>query len=92
MARSSATYGSPTYKLVTEDHPKEPKRIYDLAKLMGENATLYWGTLGLDVVVLRFATTYGPGKTSRHGNMGVTSQIIEQPAERPAVPHRPRRR
>ena len=73
-------YGSPDYKLVTEDHPKDPKRIYDSAKLMGENATLYWGTLGLDVVVLRFATTYGPGKTSRHGNMGVTSQIIEQPA------------
>jgi len=73
-------YGSPTYKLVTEDHPKDPKRIYDSAKLMGENATLYWGTLGLDVVVLRFASTYGPGKTSRHGNMGVTSQIIEQPA------------
>jgi UDP-glucose 4-epimerase len=73
-------YGSPAYKLVTEDHPKDPKRIYDSAKLMGENATLYWGTLGLDVVVLRFATTYGPGKTARHGNMGVTSQIIEQPA------------
>ena len=73
-------YGSPAYKLVNEDHPKEPKRIYDSSKLMGENATLYWGTLGLDVVVLRFATTYGPGKTARHGNMGVTSQIIEQPA------------
>jgi UDP-glucose 4-epimerase len=73
-------FGSPTYKPVIEDHPKDPKRIYDSAKLMGENATLYWGTLGLDVVVLRFATTYGPGKTARHGNMGVTSQIIEQPA------------
>jgi UDP-glucose 4-epimerase len=73
-------YGAPTYKLITEDQPKEPKRIYDSAKLMGENATLYWGTLGLDVVVLRFATTYGPGKTARHGNMGVTSQIIERPA------------
>jgi UDP-glucose 4-epimerase len=73
-------YGSPTYRLVTEDHPKDPKRIYDSAKLMGENATLYWATLGLDVVVLRFATTYGPGKTARHGNMGVTSQIIEKPA------------
>jgi UDP-glucose 4-epimerase len=73
-------YGSPTYKLVTENHPKDPKRIYDSAKLMGENATLYWGTLGLDVVVLRFATTYGPGKTTRHGNMGVTSQIVESPA------------
>jgi UDP-glucose 4-epimerase len=73
-------YGAPTYKPITEDHRKEPKRIYDSAKLMGENATLYWGTLGLDVVVLRFGTTYGPGKTTRHGNMGVTSQIIERPA------------
>lgn len=73
-------YGAPTYKPITEDHRKEPKRIYDSAKLMGENTTLYWGTLGLDVVVLRFATTYGPGKTTRHGNMGVTSQIIERPA------------
>lgn len=73
-------YGAPTYKLITEDHAKEPRRIYDSAKLMGEHATLYWGTLGLDVVVLRFATTYGPGKTTRHGNMGVTSQIIERPA------------
>jgi UDP-glucose 4-epimerase len=73
-------YGAPTYKPINEDHRKEPKRIYDSAKLMGENATLYWGTLGLDVVVLRFATTYGPGKTTRHGNMGVTSQIIERPA------------
>jgi len=72
-------YGSPNYKLVTEDHPKEPKRIYDSAKLMGEHATLYWGTLGLDVVILRFATTYGPGKTARHGKMGVTSQIVENP-------------
>jgi len=31
-------------------------------------------------VVLRFATTYGPGKTARHGKMGVTSQIVENPA------------
>jgi UDP-glucose 4-epimerase len=73
-------YGAPAYRPVTEDHRKEPKRIYDSAKLMGEHATLYWGTMGLDVVVLRFATTYGPGKTARHGNMGVTSQIVEQPA------------
>jgi UDP-glucose 4-epimerase len=36
--------------------------------------------MGVDVVVLRFATTYGPGKTSRHGKMGVTSQIVENPA------------
>ena len=36
--------------------------------------------MGVDVLVLRFATTYGPGKTARHGKMGVTSQIVENPA------------
>jgi hypothetical protein len=36
--------------------------------------------MGLDVVVLRFASTYGPGKTARHGKMGVMSQIVENPA------------
>ena len=74
-------YGPPTYKPVPEDLPKNPKRIYDSAKLMGEQVGLYYQTnMGVDVVVLRFATTYGPGKTSRHGKMGITSQIVENPA------------
>jgi UDP-glucose 4-epimerase len=73
--------GHPTYKLIQEDHPKNPVRIYESAKLMGEHAALYYhANLGIDVVVLRFATTYGPGKTARHGQMGVTSQIVENPA------------
>ena len=33
--------------------------------------------MGIEVVVLRFASTYGPGKTARHGAMGVTSRIVE---------------
>jgi UDP-glucose 4-epimerase len=74
-------YGAPTYKPVPEDLPKNPKRIYDSAKLMGEQVGLYYqANMGVDVVVLRFATTYGPGKTARHGKMGVTSQIVEHPA------------
>jgi UDP-glucose 4-epimerase len=73
-------YGAPTYKPVPEDHPKNPKRIYDSAKLMAEQVGLYYQAhMGVDVVVLRFATTYGPGKTARHGKMGVTSQIVENP-------------
>jgi len=78
---SLGEYGPPTYKPVPEDLPKNPKRIYDSAKLMGEQVGLYYqANMGVDVVVLRFATTYGPGKTSRHGKMGVTSQIVENPA------------
>src|SRR6266702_2921345 len=73
-------YGAPTYKPVPEDFPKNPKRIYDSAKLMAEQVGLYYQAhMDVDVVVLRFATTYGPGKTARHGKMGVTSQIVENP-------------
>lgn len=74
-------YGAPTYTPIPEDMPKNPKRIYDAAKLMSEHMCVYYnGNMGVDTVVLRFATTYGPGKTARHGKMGVTSQIIEAPA------------
>jgi UDP-glucose 4-epimerase len=74
-------YGFPTYKPMPEDMPKNPQRIYDAAKLMGEHAGLYYSAnMGVDVVILRFASTYGPGKTARHGKMGVMSQIVEAPA------------
>ena len=74
-------YGYPTYRPILEDMPKNPRRIYDAAKQMGEHLCLYYNdTMGVDSVVLRFATTYGPGKTARHGKMGVTSQIVEAPA------------
>ena len=73
-------YGHPTYKPISEGMPKNPVRIYDSAKLMGEHAGLYYAAnMGVDVVVLRFGTTYGPGKTARHGKMGITSQIVEAP-------------
>ena len=73
-------YGHPTYKPMHENLPKNPVRIYDSAKLMGEHACLYYqANMGVDTVVLRFATTYGPGKTARHGKMGVTSQLFENP-------------
>ena len=73
-------YGPPKYKPIPEDMPKDPQRIYDSAKLMGEQTGLYYANnMGVDVAVLRFATTYGPGKTARHGKMGVTSQIVENP-------------
>jgi UDP-glucose 4-epimerase len=74
-------YGPPHYKPVPEDMPnKNPQRIYDSAKLMAEQTCLYYAkSFGIDVAILRFAMTYGPGKTARHGNMGVTSQIVEAP-------------
>jgi UDP-glucose 4-epimerase len=74
-------YGSPTWKPIPEDLPAKPKRIYDSAKFMGENVCIYYSdNMGLDTVSLRFASTYGPGKTARHGPMAVMSRIVENPA------------
>ena len=74
-------YGSPIWKPIPEDMPKQPKRIYDSAKFMGENVCIYYSdNMGLDTVSLRFASTYGPGKTARHGPMAVMSRIVENPA------------
>ena len=61
-------YGHPTYAPLPEDGPKNPVRVYDVTKLAGEHMGLtYAETSGVDVVVLRFASTFGPGKLARHG-------------------------
>jgi UDP-glucose 4-epimerase len=71
-------YGSPTYKPLPEDYSKNPIRIYDSAKLMGEHmGQFYQRTYGLEFVALRFSYTYGPGKTVRHGDKALISEIIE---------------
>ena len=73
-------YAHPTYKPLPEEHAKNPVRIYDAAKFMGENmGQFYLDHYGIDFIALRFSTTYGPGKTARHGKMGVTSAIVENP-------------
>jgi UDP-glucose 4-epimerase len=74
-------YGAPTWKPMPEDLPAKPKRIYDSAKFMGENVCTYYNdNMGIETVSLRFASTYGPGKTARHGPMAVMSRIVENPA------------
>ena len=74
-------YGPPNWKPMAEDLPAKPKRIYDSAKFMGENVCAYYNdNMGIETVSLRFASTYGPGKTARHGPMAVMSRIVENPA------------
>jgi UDP-glucose 4-epimerase len=75
-------HADPTCKPITEDYPKteHPARIYDAEKLMTEHVAEYYGRkFGLDIITLRFSWTYGPGKTARHGNKGITSAIVENP-------------
>src|SRR5271166_4296758 len=57
------------------------KGVYGSAKFMGENVCTYYNdNMGVETVSLRFASTYGPGKTARHGPMAVMSRIVENPA------------
>lgn len=71
-------YADPTYKLLPEDAEKKPVRIYDAAKLMGEHiGQFYQRTYGMEFAAIRFSSSFGPGKTVRHGGMSVVSQIIE---------------
>jgi UDP-glucose 4-epimerase len=78
-AATEPPHGPPTYKPITEDYPKDPLRIYDSAKLMGEHmGQFYRRTYGLDFAALRFSATYGLGKTFRHGgDKAVLNRLIE---------------
>jgi UDP-glucose 4-epimerase len=84
-----APFGHPTYAPLPEDGPKSPVRVYDATKLAGEHMALqYVDVHGLDVVILRFASTFGPGKLVRHGSVSWHSRLIEhamagQPARLP---------
>jgi UDP-glucose 4-epimerase len=69
----------PTYRAIHEDDPLRPARVYDVCKVaaegMGRNYALAYG---LEFVALRFATIFGPGKTLRHKNYGILSELIER--------------
>jgi UDP-glucose 4-epimerase len=72
-------HGHPTFKPVTEDHPKNPIRIYESEKLMGEHmGQFYRRTYGTEFAALRFSGTFGPGKTVRHGDKAALSGLVEK--------------
>jgi len=78
--RVKGKYGHPTYQPIDEDYTKAPITVYGATKLFGENMGLnYHRIYGLDFIALRFASTYGPGKLTRHGagaNVGPLSHTI----------------
>jgi UDP-glucose 4-epimerase len=71
-------YAPPISKPITEDYPKDPQRVYGATKLFAENmGTVFRRVYGLDLIVLRFGSCYGPGKAARGGLASVRSKIIE---------------
>ncbi|MFN8702721.1 MAG: NAD-dependent epimerase/dehydratase family protein [Rhodospirillales bacterium] len=72
--------GSPGYRLISEDHPKNPLLSYDATKLAAENlGQVYRTVFGLEFAALRFSAIYGPGKQARHGKMSLRSRLVEDP-------------
>lgn len=81
-SEAKGEYGHPTYKLINEDYPAENNMgFYGVTKLFGEKVGfVYQQQYGIDFVVLRFSSTYGPGKISKHGAsspMAIHGRIIE---------------
>tara|TARA_B110001454_G_scaffold217363_1_gene242527 strand:- start:439 stop:1410 length:972 start_codon:yes stop_codon:yes gene_type:complete len=84
---SRAAYGSvedsrghPTYELTRETDLVDPLNAYDVHKAAAEGmGRVYERMTGVQFVALRFAHIFGPGKSVRHGNFAVMSQLIELP-------------
>lgn len=67
----------PSYRPITEDHPKDPDDLYGTTKLVLEQVCEeYRRKYGVDCLILRFAFYYAPGK-SRHGSFSIHSKLIE---------------
>ena len=58
---SMAVYGSPEYLPVDEKHPKNPRTYYGISKLTGELFFTNDEWSGVERVILRYSTVYGPG-------------------------------
>jgi UDP-glucose 4-epimerase len=72
-------YSHPLYRPIQEDHPLRPIRVYDVCKVAAEGMGRNFASIhGIEFVALRFAAIFGPGKTLRHKNYGILSQIIER--------------
>ena len=56
----------PTYQPVTEEHPREPLKLYGKIKRSCEDIADHYAQLyGLDIVALRSGSSFGPGKFGR---------------------------
>jgi UDP-glucose 4-epimerase len=88
MASSKAAYSPisgefahPTYRPMPETAPAEPATVYGISKLAGELLGRWFRDRhGVEFAALRFGSTIGPGKISRHGGAHSRySVIMENP-------------
>jgi UDP-glucose 4-epimerase len=66
FASSSEVYGDQTKLPIAEDNPVNPKSIYAITKLAGEEFTrAYAERYGMQHTILRFFNAYGPGQVGQ---------------------------
>ncbi|MGE0802190.1 MAG: NAD-dependent epimerase/dehydratase family protein [Lautropia sp.] len=57
----------PSYRPVSENHPREPQDMYGKLKRAVEDIASHYAPLyGLDLTALRFGSSFGPGGSGRH--------------------------
>lgn len=70
--------GYPKFKPVDESYPYNPASFYGATKVASEvMGKEYRRGHGVEFTAFRFASTYGPGKMTRHSNASGISRIIE---------------
>lgn len=71
-------HADPTFAPIPEEYQGPTLDVYGATKRALEDAARHYRRLfGLDLIALRFGTTYGPGKLERHGAVGLKSRIVE---------------
>lgn len=80
---SARVYGDPQYYPQDENHPLKPKEFYGASKLIGEiYCTVFNKNYGLQTVVVRPFSVYGPGKLPKAGSLsGVVSIFVRNAFE-----------
>jgi UDP-glucose 4-epimerase len=71
FASSAATYGTPQYLPIDEQHPQLPESPYGITKMAAEHYLRYFAAAGaLRYTVLRYGNVYGP-RQDPNGEAGV---------------------
>lgn len=88
FASSFTVYGdNPTHEILSEDLPCDPKSLYGIGKLTGEQyLKVYAQKLGIGWNALRMFNVYGPGQDLSRRDQGIVSIFLSYVREGNYVP------